>query len=76
MIDMSALLNRIDKLEAKNDQHEVQIAELETKVAEHELKINSQQIEIDQLKQKKTKPIKKEKFRLGREQPSIDPSRC
>ena len=52
MIDVSALLNRIDKLEAKNERHEVKVAELETKVAEHELKINSQQIEIDQLKQK------------------------
>ena len=49
---MSTLLNRIDKLEAKNEQHEVQIAELETNVADHELKINSQQIEIDQLQRK------------------------
>jgi len=52
MIDVSDLLYRIDKLEAKNDQHEVKVAELETKVAEHELKLNSQQSEIDKLKHK------------------------
>ncbi len=38
MIDIGALLNRLDQLEAKIDQHEV--------------KIKSQQIEIDQLKKK------------------------
>jgi len=38
MLDMGVLLNRLDHLEAKVEQHEV--------------KINSQQIEIDQLKKK------------------------
>ena len=50
MFDIDVLLNRLDQLEAKNEQNEVKVAGLEVKVAEHELKINSQQIEIDQLK--------------------------
>ena len=45
MIDVSVLLNRLDQLEAKVEQHDVI-------VAEHELKINSQQMEINQLKKK------------------------
>ena len=59
MFDIDVLLNRLDQLEAKNEEHEVKVAKLEakvaehdTKMAEHELKINNQQIEIDQLKKK------------------------
>ena len=54
MVDIDVLLNRLDLLEAKNEQQEIKVAGLEAKVAEHELKINSQQIEIDQLKKKNT----------------------
>jgi len=57
MLNVSDLLNRLDHLEAKNEQHEGKVAELEVKVeefaakvVEHELKIKSQQLEIDQLK--------------------------
>jgi len=57
MFNISDLLNRLDHLETKNEQHEVKVACLEakveefaTKVVEHELKIKSQQLEIDQLK--------------------------
>ena len=52
MFDIDVLLNRLDKLEAKNEQHEVKVVGLEAKLEEHELKINSQQIEIDELKKK------------------------
>ena len=45
MSHVSVLLNRLDQMEAKHQQHEA-------KVAEHELKIKSQQLEIDQLKKK------------------------
>jgi len=52
VFDIDVLLNRLDQLEAKNEQHEIKVVGLETKVEEHELKINSQQIEIDELKKK------------------------
>jgi len=66
VLDIDVLLNRLDQLEAKNEQHEVKVAGLEAKAAEqevkvvglevkveeHELKINSQQEEIDQLNKK------------------------
>jgi len=48
MFDMGVLLNRLDQMEAKVEQHEAIVS----LVDQHERKINSQQLEIDQLKKK------------------------
>jgi len=47
-IDVGILLNLLDQLETKVEQHEATVS----LVNQHELKINSQQIEIDQLRKK------------------------
>ncbi len=83
MIDMSALLSRLDQLEekvVKIDQLEakvVKVDQLEAKavtVDEHELKINSLQLEIDQLKKKNSQLEEQNQLVLATsaEKPSIN----
>ena len=62
MLDIGALLNRLEELEAKVGHCEAKVAEHEEmvslvnqhelKINSHQMKINSQQEEIDQLKKK------------------------
>ena len=39
MFDIDVLLNRLDQLEAKNEQHEVKVAELVAKVEQNDAKV-------------------------------------
>jgi len=46
MFDIDILLNRLDQLEAKNEQHEVKVTELEAKAAEQEVKVEGLEAKV------------------------------
>ncbi len=56
MFDIGVILNRLDQMEEKVEQHEAMVS----LVNKHELKINRQQEEIDQLKKKNAELTEKD----------------
>ena len=68
MFDNDALLNRLDQLEAKNEQQDIKLAELEAKVMEHNANAAEQEVKVAGLETK----VAEQELKINSQQEEID----
>ena len=68
MFDNDALLNRLDQLEAKNEQQDIKVAELEAKVMEHDADAAEQEVKVAGLETK----VAEQELKINSQQEEID----
>ena len=75
MFDNDALLNRLDQLEAKNEQQDIKVAELEAKVMEHDADAAEQEVKVAGLETKVAEQelkINSHEMKINSQQEEID----